>query len=85
MGVRAIAREIGRSPSTVSPELKRNRRPGKAYEYSSAGHSARKRRSGQNRLRVLREPWLQKEVDEDFQEWLECGADCVYEVAPLFG
>lgn len=68
MGVRAIAREIDRSPSTVSRELKRNRRAGKAYEYSSAAHSARMRRRGQNRLRILREPWLQKEVDEGFRK-----------------
>ena len=48
--IRAIARELGRSPSTVSRELSRNRRPSGLYSPGVA-HSyavARRRRSRRN-------------------------------------
>jgi IS30 family transposase len=40
MGVRAIARRLGRCPSTISRELKRNTVPGRAYRPSTAQRQA---------------------------------------------
>jgi IS30 family transposase len=49
-GMRAIARELGRAPSTVSRELRRNLRPSGSYTPSVAHQYAvaRRRRSRRN-------------------------------------
>ncbi len=64
LGVRAIAKFLGRSPSTVSRELRRNRTQKKAYDFSGAWSRARARRSRQNRLRLYREKRLRRYVDQ---------------------
>lgn len=64
VGVRAIARLIGRAAGTVSRELRRNKKPDKPYHFSSAGHLARTRRSDQDRLRLLKDRALGERVDE---------------------
>ena len=76
--IREIAREIGRSPSTVSREIKRN--SGKTgYRVFSASHRARKaatsREKGKNKitrqsalqqyvLEKLKEEWSPQEISE---------------------
>lgn len=47
--VRAIARELGRSPSTISREIRRNRRPDGGYRAFTAGEHTRARRSRSRR------------------------------------
>ena len=63
LGVRAIAKVLGRSPSTVSRELRRNRTQKNPYDFSGALSRARARRARQNRLRLYREKPLRRYVD----------------------
>lgn len=56
--IRAIAREIGRAPSTISRELRRNRRPTGRYvpDIAHSYATARRRRSRRN-ARIGAEVW----------------------------
>lgn len=70
-GIREIARIVARSPSTISRELRRGRKHGawvymRWYERVKLAHDAAKARRGRprNRLRILKEPAVQKYVQE---------------------
>lgn len=72
--VRAIARALQRSPSTVSREIARNSRPTKAwsrgYEPARAEDLARRRRRWDNRFKLTKKPKLQAHVREQLlQGW----------------
>ena len=56
--IRAIARELGRAPSTISRELRRNLRPSGRYvpEIAHSYATARRRRSRRN-VRITHETW----------------------------
>jgi IS30 family transposase len=67
LSVREIARELGRSPSTISRELRRNRRPD-GYRPSTACERARARRSRSRRGgRIPADVW--REVDRLLRAW----------------
>jgi IS30 family transposase len=72
LGVRAIARELGRSPSTVSLELRRTRRPHDIGGYDSglAHHRARERARRPRAGRLSRDPVLRTLVQAKLElEW----------------
>ena len=72
LGVRAIARELGRSPSTVSRELRRNRRPHDVGGYAAAlaHHRARERARRPRSPRLSRDPALRALVQAKLElEW----------------
>jgi transposase, IS30 family len=72
LGVRAIARELGRSPSTVSRELRRNRRPHDVggYDGGLAHHRARERARRPRAGRLARDPVLRALVQAKLElEW----------------
>jgi IS30 family transposase len=56
--IRAMARELGRAPSTISRELRRNLRPTGRYvpDYAHSYATARRRRSRRN-ARITAETW----------------------------
>jgi IS30 family transposase len=59
LGVRAIAAQLGRSPSTVSRELRRNRDPGSGqYRPFAAQRMAARRRARPGRGKLMRDPVL---------------------------
>ena len=63
LGVRAIAARLGRSPSTVSRELRRNRDPGSGqYRPFAAQVMAARRRARAGRGKLLRDPVLREFV-----------------------
>jgi transposase, IS30 family len=62
--LRQIGRELGRSASTISREIRRNSKPGRPYHMSTAKHMAARRRSCQVRLKIPRCEALQKIVDK---------------------
>lgn len=65
LGVRAIAAELGRSPSTVSRELRRNGDPsGGQYRPFAAQRRAVDRRARPGRGKLLGDPMLRKFVQE---------------------
>lgn len=65
-GVRAIARELGRSPATISRELRRNSRATKVwpggYDPARAHDLAERRRRWDGRFKLARQPALQNLV-----------------------
>jgi IS30 family transposase len=62
-GVRAIAAQLGRSPSTVSRELRRNRDPGSGrYRPFAAQRMAARRRARPGRGKLMRDPVLREFV-----------------------
>jgi IS30 family transposase len=72
LGVRAIAHELGRSPSTVSRELRRNRRPHDVggYDGELAHHRARERARRPRTGRLARDLALQGMVQAKLElEW----------------
>ena len=72
LGVRAIAARLGRSPSTVSRELRRNMRPhdNGHYDGDLAHARARERARRPRRGRLLAEPGLRAEVQAKLElEW----------------
>jgi IS30 family transposase len=72
LGVRAIADRIGRSPSTVSRELRRNTRPhdNGRYDGDLAHARARERARRPKRGRLLADPGLRAEVQAKLElEW----------------
>jgi transposase, IS30 family len=63
--VRAIAAELGRSPATVSRELRRNLDPGSAqYRPFTAQRLAARRRARPGRGKLLRDPVLRQFVQQ---------------------
>jgi IS30 family transposase len=63
LGVRAIAAELKRSPSTVSRELRRNREPSSGqYRPFAAQRLAAERRSRPGRGKLIRDPVLREFV-----------------------
>lgn len=62
--VRVIAAELGRSPSTISRELRRNADPGGRYRPSAAHRSAVQRRTRQRARRVDRDEVLRARVQQ---------------------
>jgi IS30 family transposase len=72
LAVRAIAHELGRSPSTVSRELRRNRRPHDVggYDGDLAHHRARERARRPRTGRLARDLALQGLVQAKLElEW----------------
>ena len=61
-GVRAIARRIGRIPSSVSREVRRNVDHCNRYRATSAQLRAQRRAQVARRPRKLGEPWLSQHV-----------------------
>lgn len=72
LSLRAIAKHLGRSPSTLSRELKRNSIPTKiwpgGYEPARAHSLAERRRRWDNRYKLTREPALQRHVYARLQQ-----------------
>ena len=72
LSLRAIAKVLGRSPSTLSRELKRNSTPTKVwpggYEPARAHSLAERRRHWDNRYKLTREPALQRHVYDRLQQ-----------------
>lgn len=70
--LRAIAKILKRSPSTLSRELKRNSTPTKVwpggYEPARAHSLANRRRHWDNRFKLTRDPTLQRHVHERLQQ-----------------
>ncbi len=65
LGVRVIARELGRSPSTVSRELRRNRDPGSGqYRPFAAQRLAAERRARPRAGKLARDAGLRALVAE---------------------
>jgi len=62
--VRAIAAELGRSPSTISRELRRNADPAGRYRPSAAHRSAAQRRTRRRGRRVDRDEVLRARVQQ---------------------
>jgi IS30 family transposase len=57
--IRRIARELSRSPSTISREIRRNRKPDGGYRAATAGEHARGRRSRSRRnARFAADDWV---------------------------
>ncbi len=63
-GVRSIARQLGRSPSTISRELHRNVEKGKSYRLFEAHRAATGRRARAPKRRLENNPVLAKKVGE---------------------
>ena len=64
-GVRAIARELGRSPSTISRELRRNGgEPAGRYRPFAAHRLAAERRARPGRGKLIRDPVLREFVQD---------------------
>jgi IS30 family transposase len=65
-GVRAIARVLGRSPATISRELRRNSQKTKVwaggYDPARAQSLAERRRRWDGRFKLVRQPALQKQI-----------------------
>jgi IS30 family transposase len=58
LSIRAIAAELGRAPSTVSREIRRNRRADGGYRAHTAGEKTRARRRRSRRgVRIAPETW----------------------------
>lgn len=66
--IRAMAREIGRSPSTVKRELDRNSRGGRRYRASAAQRRSDARRLRCRRRRLLDDPALRSPVQSRILE-----------------
>lgn len=66
-GIRGIAAAVGRSPSTVSPQVRRHRDPGGRYAPFAAHRMAMKELARPRPRRVQRDPELAAVV----QEWLD--------------
>ena len=64
LGVRQIAFRIGRAPSTVSRELRRNASGSAGYRPFEAHQRATARRARNHRRRIETNPELQREVAE---------------------
>lgn len=74
--VRAIAAEIGRSPSTISRELRRNRDPERGqYRPFVAQKLAVDRRARPGRGKIVNDDVLREFVGEPAQEAVEPGTD----------
>jgi IS30 family transposase len=70
LGVREIARRLGRSPSTVSRELRRNVRPHDAGVYDGdLVHARARERARRNRAGHLASDEQQRQVVQDKLEW----------------
>ncbi len=64
VGVRQIAKQLGRAPSTVSRELRRNATAGKGYRPFEAHKSATARRARRHKRRLEANPALRQLVGE---------------------
>ncbi len=68
VSVRAIATQLGRSPSTISRELRRNREPGGRYLASSAHAMAYHRASRPKPAKLATNLALRAKVEQDLQK-----------------
>jgi transposase, IS30 family len=69
LGVRAIAAELGRNPSTISRELRRNRDPaGGGYRPFTAQRLAAERRARPGRGKLIRDPVLRQFVQDRLEQ-----------------
>jgi len=68
MSMRAIATQLGRSPSTISPELRRNRESGGGYLASSAHAMAYHRASRPKPAKLATNLALREKVEQDLQK-----------------
>ena len=77
LGVREIARRLGRSPSTISRELRRHLRPHDRgiYDGDLAHARARERSRRPRRPLLAREPELRQVVQDLLERGVEPGAD----------
>jgi len=66
--VRAIAKRLGRSPSTISRELRRNQEPGGGYRASSAHAMAYHRASRPKPAKLATNMALRAVVEQDLQK-----------------
>lgn len=67
-GVQSIARQLGRSASTMSRELRRNADRPKCYRATSAQWRAQRRTRIARRPRKLSDPWLRRYVGRRLSE-----------------
>lgn len=67
-GVRAIAKELGRAPSTVSRELKREQGTHRPYQPSSAQRHYETRRKRCGRKRILADPKKREQIRSLIEE-----------------
>lgn len=68
-GIRAIASRLGRSPSTVSRELRRNRTADGPYAPLSAQRKAAARRLRPKKSKIASNPWLKTMIQEKLAEF----------------
>src|SRR5699024_12386889 len=64
-GVRRIARHLGRCPSVVSREIRRNTTKTRGYQAVTADVAAQRRRARPQQRKVARDPVLKARVEAD--------------------
>ena len=75
-GVRRIARHLGRCPSVISREIRRNSTKTRGYQAVTADVRAQRRRARPQQRKVARDPVLQARVEADLVAWA-CQFVCV--------
>lgn len=69
LSIRAIARELDRSPSTISRELRRGRRNRHRYQPEAAQQIYERKRRKCRRKRILSDPvlleWIRRLIEEE--------------------
>jgi IS30 family transposase len=67
--LRSIAEELGRSPSTISREVRRNRHQGGSYRPHHAQKLARTRRQRPRQGKIARSPELREFIQNHLNKW----------------